>query len=68
VLLQGFPGHIEKIGDAGVFQRLERDRAGVEQRGEAGHRRRHMRMMPSVQANAAMTLARPPRDRPAANV
>ena len=43
MLAKRLPGHIEQIGDADVFEGLERQRAGVQQRRQPQDRRRHVR-------------------------
>ena len=43
VLAQRLPGHVEQVGDAGIFHDLEGERAGVEQRRKAGQRGDQMR-------------------------
>jgi len=43
LLAQRLPGHIEKIDHAEPFQRRERQRAGVQHRGEPSHRGQHRR-------------------------
>ena len=65
-LPQRVPGHVEQVGDAEIFQRLEGERAGVQQRRQAGIAAAICGTMPSVQPNAAMSSrarrakARPP--------
>ena len=66
--LQRHPRHPEQIGDAGIFEHLEGDRAGVQECGEAEDRRRHVRHDAERAATPATTLALPPRDRPVARV